>query len=96
MLWRVQACCKPLYLRLLQPHISLCRAGQYNRLLWLSHCICNDHTQEAGREGGTVHQWEGAIMSVYSRHLADWDGSGYGPVVATPSVRFKIRVVFHL
>ncbi len=31
--------------------------------------------------------WEGAIMSVFSREAADWEGSGYGPLLATPSVR---------
>lgn len=25
-------------------------------------------------------------MSVYSREAADWEGSGYGPLLATPSV----------
>jgi hypothetical protein len=30
--------------------------------------------------------WEDAPMTVYSRELADWDGSGYGALVTCPSV----------
>lgn len=41
----------------------------------------------SSQEQGPVLGWEGAIMSVYSREAADWEGSGYGPLLATPSVR---------
>lgn len=31
--------------------------------------------------------WDGAIMSTFSSEAADWEQSGYGPLLATPSVR---------
>ncbi len=31
--------------------------------------------------------WKGSIFSVFSNAVADWDGSGYGPLLQTPSVR---------
>ena len=34
-----------------------------------------------------VHAWEGSTFSVYSREAADWEGSGYGPLLMTPAVR---------
>lgn len=40
------------------------------------------------QDQGPVLGWEGAIMSVFSREAADWEGSGYGPMLATPSVRY--------
>jgi len=45
------------------------------------------------KDQGPILGWEGAIMSVYSREAADWGGSGYGPLLATPSVSivFDIR-----
>jgi len=30
--------------------------------------------------------WEGSIFSVYSREAADWEGTGYGPLLMTPAV----------
>jgi hypothetical protein len=42
------------------------------------------------QEQGPVLGWEGAIMSVFSREAADWEGSGYGPMLATPSVRMDL------
>jgi hypothetical protein len=38
------------------------------------------------QEDGPILGWEGAIMSVFSREQADWEASGYGPLLATPSV----------
>ncbi|CAL8466534.1 g6070 [Coccomyxa elongata] len=37
------------------------------------------------KDQGPVLGWEGAIMSVFSREAADWEGLGYGPMLATPS-----------
>ncbi|CAL5227030.1 g9925 [Coccomyxa viridis] len=37
------------------------------------------------KEEGPVLGWDGAIMSTYSSEVADWEGSGYGPLLATPS-----------
>ncbi len=34
-----------------------------------------------------IRMWEGSIFSVYSREAADWEGSGYGPLLMTPAVR---------
>ena len=33
-----------------------------------------------------VKMWEGSIFSVYSREAADWEGTGYGPLLMTPAV----------
>lgn len=33
---------------------------------------------------GPVKLWEGVMMSAYSRALADWEGSGYGPMLSVP------------
>ncbi len=34
-----------------------------------------------------VLTWRGSIFSIYSTQVADWAGSGYGPLLETPSVR---------
>lgn len=31
--------------------------------------------------------WKGSIFSIFSNVVADWQGSGYGPLLQTPSVR---------
>jgi long-chain-alcohol oxidase len=36
--------------------------------------------------GSTVRMWEGAIMSTFSNQHADWTGTGYGPMLMTPSM----------
>ena len=33
--------------------------------------------------------WDGPIMSVYSKEVADWQGKGYGALLSTPSVSLK-------
>ena len=38
------------------------------------------------RAGGTIKMWEGAIMSAFSNEHADWGGTGYGPMLMTPSM----------
>jgi long-chain-alcohol oxidase len=35
---------------------------------------------------GTVKMWSGAIMSAFSNQHADWEGTGYGPMLMTPSM----------
>ena len=35
---------------------------------------------------GRINLWEGAQMSTYSRQAAEWDSSGYGPLVSMTSV----------
>ncbi|KAK9827599.1 hypothetical protein WJX81_002935 [Elliptochloris bilobata] len=32
-----------------------------------------------------IHAWVGSTFSVYSREAADWEGSGYGPLLMTPA-----------
>ena len=39
------------------------------------------------QEDGPILGWDGAIMSTFSSEAADWEQSGYGPLLATPSVR---------
>jgi hypothetical protein len=34
-----------------------------------------------------IESWKGSIFSVYSKEVADWEGSGYGPLLETPAVR---------
>lgn len=43
--------------------------------------------QYAVQEDGPILGWNGAIMSTFSSEAADWEHSGYGPLLATPSVR---------
>lgn len=40
-----------------------------------------------GWKGWKEELHTGPIMSVYSREAADWEGSGYGPILETPCVR---------
>lgn len=34
-----------------------------------------------------IFTWKGSIFSIFSKEAADWQGSGYGPLLETPSVR---------
>lgn len=34
-----------------------------------------------------IRSWRGSIFGVYSKQAADWEGSGYGPLLETPAVR---------
>lgn len=44
-------------------------------------------TQEDVENGkGSIQMWTGGMMSTFSKHLADWEGGGYGPMLMTPSV----------
>jgi hypothetical protein len=36
--------------------------------------------------GGAIRCWEGTLMSIFSNHVADWEGSGYGSLLYTPAV----------
>ena len=36
---------------------------------------------------GRVDYWHGAMMTTYSKHVADWEGEAYGPFVSVPQVR---------
>eukprot|EP00884_Botryococcus_braunii_P004874 jgi/Botrbrau1/14388/Bobra.0014s0037.1 len=48
--------------------------------------ICGVFDEEPEQKGkGAIRMWEDAPMTVYSRELADWEGSGYGPLVTCPS-----------
>ncbi|KAL4425046.1 hypothetical protein ABPG77_001824 [Micractinium sp. CCAP 211/92] len=40
----------------------------------------------AGPGPGSIRCWEGALMSIFSTHVGDWEGSGYGSLLYTPSV----------
>lgn len=40
----------------------------------------------AGPGRGSVRCWEGPLMSIFSNHAGDWEGSGYGSLLYTPAV----------
>lgn len=42
--------------------------------------------EDTETEKGSIRMWEDAPMTIYSRELADWEGSGYGALVTCPSV----------
>lgn len=50
--------------------------------------LCEQAPEEKGK--GSIRMWEDAPMTVFSRELADWDGTGYGPLVTCPSVRTSL------
>ena len=33
-----------------------------------------------------IQCWKGSVFSIFSRGVANWDGSGYGALLQTPSV----------
>ena len=33
-----------------------------------------------------IQSWKGSIFSIFSKHAANWNGSGYGPLLMTPAV----------
>lgn len=33
-----------------------------------------------------IQCWKGSVFSIFSRSVANWDGSGYGALLQTPSV----------
>eukprot|EP00884_Botryococcus_braunii_P016652 jgi/Botrbrau1/3670/Bobra.0008s0004.2 len=40
---------------------------------------------QAKDTGGSMQMWTGGMMSTFSNEIADWEGSGYGPMLMTPS-----------
>ena len=38
-----------------------------------------------------IETWKGSIFSIYSNKVADWEGSGYGALLETPSVRDALK-----
>ncbi|PRW45373.1 Long-chain-alcohol oxidase FAO1 [Chlorella sorokiniana] len=40
----------------------------------------------ASASGGSIRPWEGALMSIFSNRVGDWEGSGYGCLLYTPAV----------
>ncbi|KAL4422311.1 hypothetical protein ABPG75_008508 [Micractinium tetrahymenae] len=40
----------------------------------------------AGPGPGSIRCWEGPLMSIFSTHTGDWEGSGYGSLLYTPAV----------
>ena len=50
-------------------------------------CPCPCRSTYVVQEDGPILGWDGAIMSTFSSEAADWEQSGYGPLLATPSVR---------
>ena len=50
-------------------------------------CVCPCSNTFVVQEDGPILGWDGAIMSTFSSEAADWAQSGYGPLLATPSVR---------
>lgn len=50
---------------------------------------CRLHMGPGGScSSGSIRGWEGPIMSIFSNQVGDWEGSGYGSLLYTPSVRF--------
>ena len=52
---------------------------------------------DKGSQGQTevpeeIHIWKGSIFSVFSKEVANWEGSGYGALLQTPSVLFLALV----
>jgi hypothetical protein len=41
---------------------------------------------QAHDSSGTIKMWTGGMMSTFSNEVADWNGTGYGPMLMTPSV----------
>ena len=39
-----------------------------------------------GSGSGSIRCWEGTLMSIFSTQAGDWEGSGYGSLLYTPSV----------
>ncbi len=35
-----------------------------------------------------IQSWKGSIFSIFSKHAANWNGSGYGPLLMTPAVSY--------
>jgi hypothetical protein len=41
-----------------------------------------------------IMTWRGSIFGVYSNAVADWQGSGYGALLETPTVRQQLQSRF--
>ena len=53
-----------------------------------SQSICLAALQDANEDptGGRINVWEGPQMSTYSRQMAKWQSSGFGPLVSMTAV----------
>eukprot|EP00884_Botryococcus_braunii_P012060 jgi/Botrbrau1/20855/Bobra.0156s0079.1 len=47
------------------------------------------HTQKTGIKG-PIKLWEGGIMTVYSKEVANWDTTGYGSLLECPAVHMGV------
>ena len=50
----------------------------------LPHCDLSSQGQTEIPE--EIHTWKGSIFSVFSNKVANWESSGYGALLQTPSV----------
>lgn len=42
-----------------------------------------------------IQSWKGSIFSIFSKHAANWNGSGYGPLLMTPAVSYPHSSTCH-
>ena len=47
---------------------------------------CGKNSQGQTEIPEEIHTWKGSIFSVFSNKVANWEGSGYGALLQTPSV----------
>ena len=50
--------------------------------------MCEKSSQGQTEIPEEIHTWKGSIFSVFSNKVANWEGSGYGALLQTPSVLF--------
>lgn len=50
--------------------------------------MCEKSSQGQTEIPEEIHTWKGSIFSVFSNKVANWEGSGYGALLQTPSVPF--------
>ena len=49
---------------------------------------CGKNSQGQTEVPEEIHTWKGSIFSVFSNKVANWESSGYGALLQTPSVPF--------
>ena len=47
---------------------------------------CNKDSQDQIGVPEEIHTWKGSIFSIFSNEVANWESSGYGALLQTPSV----------
>ena len=49
---------------------------------------CNKGSQGQTGVPEEIHTWKGSISSIFSNEVVNWESSGYGALLQTPSVPF--------